>query len=95
MDSSERETCGGEEREEGDGETGRDGPYEVLDVLAGGVVLAVLAVAAQHQAHGDTGDGGVDPAVVHQAPDGQCEREVDVPAADAHAEQEPEEDQAA
>ena len=39
--------------------------------------------SGQHQAHRHAGDGGVDAAVVHQRPDDQGERHVDVPAAHA------------
>lgn len=66
----------------------------MLDVFARGLRLTVAPGAAQHQPHGDTGDGGVHPAVLHQAPDDQGERDVDVPAADTLAQQQIEDHQA-
>ncbi len=63
-------------------------------MLAGGVLLAVAGGAAEHQAHGDAGDRRVDAAVVHQRPVDQGQRHVDVPAADALAQQQPEDGEA-
>lgn len=56
--------------------------------------LALAPGAAEHEAHGDAGDRGMDPAVVHQAPDDQGERNVDVPASDSCTKQHPEDHQA-
>lgn len=54
------------------------------------MLLVLVPVAAQHQAHRHTGDGRVDAAVVHQPPDDQGERNVHVPPAYALAQQQPE-----
>ena len=66
----------------------------MLDALAGGPLLAFAPGATEHQAHRDTGDGGVYTAVVHQAPDDQGQRNVHVPSAHARPQQQPEEGEA-
>ncbi len=87
-------TPGAEQREQRHGKARGRAPHQVLEDARRGVLLARPGGAAQHQSHGHAGDGGVDAAVDHQRPDDQRERQVDVPAADAHAQQQPEEDQA-
>lgn len=59
----------------------------MLDVFPGGMRLSLAPGAAKHEAHRHTRDRRVDPAVVHEGPDDQGERYVDVPATHPRAQQ--------
>ena len=79
--------AGGEEREDGNGEAGREGPDPVLEVLGqpGAGVRPAGGLGADHrdrEAQQHPGDGGVHAGLVHEHPGDRGQREQQPPGAD-------------